>query len=647
MTARRYALIVFAALAAIFLAGNVLASSWFSGARLDLTENKLYSLSSGTKRTLKELNEPITLTFYYSRDAAANYPQVRTYGARVRELLQSYSRISNGRVRVLEIDPVRFTEQEDAAVEAGLEPLRLEQGGDPIYLGVTGVNAVDEKVTIPQLSWEREPFLEYEITRLISELQSSARKKVALITALPWEPEAASAEAGGQGGQPYVLSELVRLADVQKLQPDFTGIDADTDMLAIIHPWALTEQQLYVIDQFLMAKGRAFIALDPAAVMAGQQQQNPFGMPMGPPQAQSSLPLFLQKWGITMSNEAVIDRAHALPIQTMGPTGQPVVMPQPLFFEIPAAQLSREDLVTANLARGMNVGAPGALTWTAVPGLTVTPLARTSGETMRIPADLALSRPDPASLLQQYVPASRQETVALRLSGKLPSAFAAKPATVAAAPDARHLAASEGEAAIILVSDVDFLDDNFYLAGAPGGGRQALLDNASFLLNGVDQLSGSDALVSLRSRAPSLRKMEVVERIRNDAQAEMVETQDELQAELAETEQGLRALEEKGQGSGFFSGNLGAELTGAERAQIEKFRAKTLEVRKKLRAVERGYRTKLDDLKGWLILINVWLAPILVAAAGIYMMLRRQRRTADVKLADLMKEDEAKTGSAA
>lgn len=643
MTARRYALIVFAALAVIFFAGNILASSWFSGARLDLTENKLYSLSSGTKRTLKELNEPITLTFYYSRDAAANFPQVRTYGARVRELLQSYARISNGRVRVLEIDPVRFTEQEDAAVEAGLEPLRLEQGGDPIYLGVTGVNAVDEKVTIPQLSWDREPFLEYEITRLISELQSSARKKIALITALPWEPDAASQDAGGQ---PYVLSELVRLADVQKLQPDFTGIDPDTDMLAIIHPWALTEQQLYVVDQFLMAKGRAFIALDPAAVMAGQQQ-NPFGMPMGPPQAQSSLPLFLQKWGITMSNEAIIDRAHALPIQTMGPTGQPVVMPQPLFFEIPAAQLNREDLVTANLARGMNVGAPGALTWTGVPGLTVTPLAHTSGETMRIPADLALSRPDPASLLQQYVPASRQETVALRLAGKLPSAFAAKPATVAAAPNAQHIATSTGEAAIILVSDVDFLDDNFYLAGAPGGGRQALLDNASFLLNGIDQLSGSDALVSLRSRAPSLRKMEVVERIRNEAQAQMVETQDEMQAELAEAEQGLRALEEKGQGSGFFSGNLGAELTAAERAQVEKFRAKVLEVRKKQRSVEHGYRTQLDSLKGWLILLNVWLAPILVAAAGIYMMLRRQRRTADVKLADLMKEDDAKTGSAA
>lgn len=642
MSARRYALIVFAALAVIFLAGNIVVSSWFSAARLDLTENSLYSLSKGTKRTLKELNEPITLTFFYSRDAAAQYPQVRTYGARVRELLQSYARISNGKVRVLEVDPVRFTEAEDDAVAAGIEPLNVERGADPIYLGVSGVNAVDEKVAIPQLSWDREPFLEYELTRLIAELQNAARKKIALITALPWEPDMATEEAGGRSGQPYLLGELVRNADVQKLQPDFTGIDPDTDLLAIIHPWALTEQQLYVIDQFLMAKGRAFIALDPAAVMAAQAP-GPFGMPADPMAARSSLPLFLQKWGVAMSEDAVIDRAHALPIQTMGPAGQPVVMPQPLFFEIPADKLNREDLVTANLSRGMNVGAPGALTWTATPGITITPLARTSGETMRIPAEIALSRPDPQMLLQQYVPAARQETVALRLSGKLPSAFAARPATVVAAPNQAHLAASTGDATIILTSDVDMLDDNFYLNGQQG---QPLLDNAAFVLNAVDQLGGSDALVSLRSRAPSLRRMEVVEQIRNDAQARMVETQEQLQAELAETEQELRALEAKGQGSGFFSGNLGAELTSEERSQIEKFRAKTLDVRQQLRAVERGYRTELDKLEGWLILLNVWLAPIFVAVAGVYMMLRRHRRTADLKLADLVAEESAKGGAA-
>jgi ABC-2 type transport system permease protein len=645
MPAQRYALIVFAALAII--ASNVIMSSWFSGARLDLTENRLYSLSRGTKDTLRDLNEPLTLTFYYSRDAAAPYPQVRTYGARVRELLQSYARRSGGKVRVVEVDPVRFTDAEDEAQAAGIQPINAEAGADPIYLGITGANAVDEKVTIPQLSWEREPFLEYELTRLISELQNAGRKKVALITALSWEPSLVGMDPrmAAQSGQPYIVGELARLVDLVKLPQDFTSIEPDTDVLAIIHPWALSEQQLYEIDQFIMRKGRAVVAVDPAAIMTEGAQPNPFGMPQATAPQASNLAPILQKWGVSVSAEAVIDRAHALPIQTMGPNGQPVVMPQPLFFEIPASQQSREDLVTASLTRGVNVGAPGAITWAAAQGVEVTPLMRTSGDTMRIPAQQAVSRPDPASLLQNYVGGARQETIAVRIAGKLPSAYGpARPATVVAAPDQPHLAVSAEPATVLLFSDVDFLDDNFYLAGQQ---RQPIVDNASLLLNAVDQLGGSSALLSLRSRAPSLRRMEVVERIRNDAQARMVETQQALQAELAATEQGLRELESKGQGSGFFAGNLGAELTPEERARVEEFRATSLELRKQLRAVERGYRTDLDRLEGWLVLINVWLAPILVIAAGVFWILRRQRRTsATPLLSDTPKDGPAMTGGA-
>ncbi len=626
MSARRYALIVFAALAVIFLASNVIVSSWFSGARLDLTENSLYSLSKGTKQTLRDLNEPVTLTFYYSRDAAAPYPQVRTYGSRVRELLQTYARRSRGKVRVLEVDPVRFTDAEDEAVAAGLQPLQAEAGADPIFLGITGANAVDEKVTIPQLSWDREPFLEYELTRLISELQNTGRKKVALITALSWDPELAGGDPAmaAQSGQPYIVSELTRLADIQKLAPDFTGIDADVDVLAIVHPWALTEQQLYVVDQFMMTKGRAFIAVDPAAIMT-ETQPNPFGMPQAAAPQSSQMAALLQKWGVAVSTDAILDREHALPIQAMGPNGQPVVMPQPLFFEVPANQLNRDDLITAALARGINVGAPGAISWSAVPGVEITPLARTSGDTMRIPAQQAVGRPDPASLLQDYVGSARQETIAVRIAGKLPSAFGpARPATIAAAAEVAHVAVSADGATVVLISDVDFLDDNFYLGGQQ---RQALVDNAALVLNAIDQLGGSTALLSLRSRAPSLRRMDVVEKIRNNAQARMVETQTALQAELASTEQSLSELEAKGEGSGFFSGNLGAELTPDERSKIEQFRATALTVRKQLRAVERGYRTDLDRLEGWLILLNVWLMPLMVACAGAFWLLRRQRRT--------------------
>jgi ABC-type uncharacterized transport system involved in gliding motility auxiliary subunit len=630
MNARRYALIVFAALAALFIAGNVIVSTWFAGARLDLTQNRIYTLSQGTRQVLRGLGEPMTLTFYYSRDAAAQDPGLRTYGARVREMLHSYERQSRGKVRVVEVNPIRFTEAEDDAQRAGMEPITLETGGDPIYIGIEGANAIDEKLPLPQLDPRREPYLEYDLTRLVSELENPAKKKIALITALPWEPAmAGNPQFAAQSGQPLVLMEMARIWDVEKLAPDFTTIPVDADTLAIIHPWGLSAQQLYAVDQFLMTKGRAFIALDPVALTASAGGFNPM-QPEGAPQSASDLAPILKALGVTMSSEAVIDAQNALQIRAMTPDGREAVLPQPIFFSVLPEQLDRADLLTAEMARGLNFGAPGGLEWTAPQGVKIEQLARTTGITSRIGAQQALmSQNDPTGLLQGFVPANKQETLALRVSGRIASAFgAARPPGVSADNDAVHVPAAKQDALIVVVSDVDFLNDAFYMAGP--GAREPMMDNGAFAINALDQLGGDAALISLRSRAPSLRRMDVVERIRNDAQRRALDTQEALQAELARTESELRELQASGAGSGFFEGNLGAEMTAQERGKVEELRAKMLDARTQLRRVERGFRTDLDRLEGWLILLNVWLAPILVVGGGLFWLRRRQQRAVNI-----------------
>ena len=91
MSARRFALFAALALFVMFVAANITANSWFRSWRLDLTENQLYSLSRGTQQTLDDLSEPVELTLYYSRDAAAPLPQLGAYAARVREMLQTFA----------------------------------------------------------------------------------------------------------------------------------------------------------------------------------------------------------------------------------------------------------------------------------------------------------------------------------------------------------------------------------------------------------------------------------------------------------------------------------------------------------------------------------------------------------------------------
>jgi ABC-type uncharacterized transport system involved in gliding motility auxiliary subunit len=640
MSARRYALLAALALFVMFVAANVTATTWFRSWRLDLTENQLYSLSRGTQQTLDALSEPVELKLYYSRDAAAPSPQLAAYAARVREMLQSFAARSHGRVRFVEVDVQAFSEEEDDAVEAGIEPLRLYEGADAIYFGLTGANAIDDQRTIPLFDPQREPFLEYEITRLIYELERPDPTRVALITSLPIDPAAAVDESRGAPTQSVFATEMGRLLDVIKLEPDFTTIP-DVDVLAIIHPGALSQRQLYAIDQFLLRRGRAFVALDPASLMAEQTTSfDPFNPTLPAPSASTLEPL-LERWGVSMTPSVVLDAENALPVQVQDPrTGQPGQAPQPLFFIVPAAQLDRQDLMTAWLRRGVNFGLAGALTASERGGLSVQRLAVTSGQTMRMAAAEALARPSPYDIAAMWPPtAGRIETIALRISGNLETAYPngrpaadASPVVDGEAPLAattedgelaEPLARSATPAQIVIVADVDFLADDFYIDPQSGA---AAVDNASFALNAIDVLGGSDALVSLRSRAPSLRRMDLVEEMEADAERRIRRRQEELQEELRETEARLAELQERGRGSGFFSGNLGAELTAEERTEIERFRARVVDVRGELRRVERDLRGDIERLETLVVFINVWLAPLLIAAAGVFLFWRRQRR---------------------
>jgi ABC-type uncharacterized transport system involved in gliding motility auxiliary subunit len=629
MSARRFALFAALAMFLMFVAGNVIANSWLKSWRLDLTENHLYSLSPGTQRTLDQLSEPIELKFYYSRDAATRVPQVQAYGARVREMLQTFAARSHGRVRFVELNVKPFSDEEDAASQAGIEPVTVVQGADPLYFGLTGANGIDDHRAIPFFDPQREAFLEYEVTRLIYELEHPDRTKVALITSLPMDPATAANPSMGASQQSTFAIEMGRLMDVTKLAPDFTEIP-DADVLVIVHPGPLTAAQMFAVDQFILRKGRAFIALDPASLASLQQQggMDPFNPPAVIPPASNLDPL-LSRWGVTMTRDVVLDLDGALAVNATAPTGQQTQAPQPLFFSVPAAQLDHDDLMTAWLTRSINFGLAGGLSWRE--GLDAHALAKTTGRTMRMPAAQALSVPSPFEIMNQWPQTGgRIETVAMRLSGNLETAFP-QGAPEGAPPPAqgqRVLARSATPAQIVIVADSDFLDDNFYMDRQSGS---SAADNASFVLNAIDVLSGSDALVSLRSRAPSARRMELVENMERDAQRSIEHQREQLQRDLEETEARLQTLQNRGRGSGFFSGNLGAELTPEENHEIEAFRAHVTQVRGELRNVERNLRGNINNLETLVVFINVWLAPLLVAVAGLILFWRRQRRVRGVR----------------
>jgi ABC-type uncharacterized transport system involved in gliding motility auxiliary subunit len=621
MTGRRYAFIVSAALFVLFVCANIVANSWLRGARLDLTANQVYSLSRGARGVLRDLDEPLQLTFFYSRDAAARYPMVQAYAGRVRELLAAFAAHARGRLRIVEVDPKAFTDAEDEASAAGVEPAPVEQGADPIYFGLAGANAVDDRRAIPFFSPDREAFLEYEITRLIYELENPETPKVGLISSLPIDPAGPNPMSQGRGGMSVLAAELGRFMRVEKLAPNFAEIPSDIDVLAILHPGPLQPAQLYAIDQFILTKGRAFIALDPGSIASLAGGFDPLtGGPSAIPPASNLAPI-LAPWGVSMSPEIVLDLIGAIPVRAPDDRGQLQVVPQPVLLFVEADRLDREDLTTAWLQRGVTFGLAGALSVSDRPGVTATTLARTTAETMRLPAAEAMARPDPRDLLRGWVSANRSEILAVRLSGSVQSAFPSGPPAGARAP-ARPLRRSARPAQIVVVADSDFLSDDLYVS--PQG---TFADNGAFALNALDVLAGSDAMVSLRSRAPSFRRMTLLDRMEAEAQQRIQQRQAQLQSDLRATQARLQDLQSRGQGARFFAGDLGAELSRAQRAELDRFRARLVEVRQQLRAVGRDLRRGVDLLQGWTIFLNVWLVPLLVAAAGLYVFWRRRRRS--------------------
>lgn len=585
MNRRAFAVTIVLALAVAFVSLNLIAANTLKGARLDLTQDRLYSLSSGTRTILGGLNEPVELKLYWSRSAAAERPALRAYAARVREMLQTYAARSRDMVRIVEVDPERYSAAEDEAVRAGLEPIDRTGAGDPIYLGVVGSNAVDEKVVAPVLPPEREPFLEYDLTRIVSELEEPQRLTIALVTALPIADAA----------PPYWLAELRRAAKVERVAPDFTALPDDADLLLVVHPPLLNEAQLVALDQFVMAKGRAVIAVDPAAVLAAGA--TPLDATMAPPPAASQLDKLFGAWGVSVTPDIVMDRAAALPLTAGAP-------PNPLFFEVTPERIARDDVVTAALRRPVNLLAAGALLWTPPAGVTVTPLLQTTRDTLRAPPAVAAAAPSSQDILAAWRSADRVETVAARVSGALPSAFAST------APLKRAVSRAE----VVVLADVDTLDDRLYVDPRTGPAR----DNASFLLNAIDVLGGSDELVSLRSRAPSLRRLSALDDVTRAALATRKAAQARLEQDLATVDARLAQLR--------LARATDAEPSAAEIAEFERIQRRADDMRAELRSIERAARQEVERRERLVVLLDVWAPPVLVALIGLVVFWLRMRR---------------------
>ncbi len=606
---RSAALIGCALLLAAWLALNAITSSVRSPLRVDLTEGSLYTLSPGTRALLRSLDEPVHIDFYYSADAAKDIPVLRNHAIRVEEFLDELARESQGRVEVRVIDPLPYSEAEDAANAAGIAPIQADGSGRQLMLGMLISGATDRREGIPYLNPADEAYLEYDISRAIVNVSRATRARVALITSLPMD---SSFDPRGQRMAPpwQVLAQLRSLFEVEVVAPDAQKLPDRFDALVIAHPKGLNEQLLRAIDGYAVGGGNILLFLDPYCESDAQAAG---AMGFGAGGGASDLGALPGAWGIVWkAGEVVADRTYAQRVRARSNEGLATI-DYVAWLLLTKDAILKDDPAYGALANLVMLSA-GSLSSVEGSALEVTPLIVSSTDTMMIDGSKLGAFADPAALLREFKPSNQRHLLAARFTGPVKSAFASEGVQAAASAQAKP-------ATIVAVADADMLRNEAWTQeerlGSLSLGWRPFADNASLLINAVEQLCGDTALLSLRARGSSQRPFDVVRELQRVAEERYRAREQELTTRIAESQARINDLQKQK------SPDQRLVLTDEQQSQLVALQEELGEARKELRQVQFSLRKEVEALGHTLMLLNVVAWPLLVACLAVGWGLRR------------------------
>ena len=617
---------------------GVLIISLIPSLRIDLTEDRLYSLSEGTLNILSNLNEPIELMFFYSDSATEDVPQLRTYGNRVQELLREIVIASEGDLSLRVIDPEPFSEDEDLATQYGVRAVPVTQGGEGVYFGLVAAKG-DADVpdllrateTMPLIRPDQEEFLEYEFMKIITQVNNPERTVIGLVTQL--DIDGGFDPMTGQGTQQWMIMDLIRqLYDVRRIDISSDSIEEDVDILMVVHPQGLSDRFLYAIDQHILRGGDALLFLDPNAdSMVGRSPQGnliPAGM-------SSELPGLIEAWGLEFDNSKVLTD-NELALRVMMGQGQRAV-PHLGMLGVQRNFLAQEDIIT-NRLETINLSSAGAISQSNEGGLSFEPLIVSSSEAMLMDRSFVESVTDPNVLFDEFESEDRSFVIAARLSGLIETAFpegqppipeaeeesspddvdgevsTARDAVsevdvVNAESEMPHLNASLEPTNIVVFADSDLLTDRLWVQVTQFFGQripQPFANNGDLVINAMDNLSGGADLSSIRSRGRYSRPFTKVLTLQREADDRLRQEESELSARVAETESALAELNTDEEG------NPIGEITPEIQTEIDRFNGELIETRRRLREVRFQLTEDIEQLGSNLKAANTALVPILL-----------------------------------
>jgi len=652
-------LILIIAFSAVSISQNI-----GSRCRLDITDQKLYTLSDGTKAILGRLSQPIKAKLYYTKTAALKGPdQIRyfnNYYDFVKTLLDEYVVASKGMVELAVIDPRPFSNDEEQAMRYGLKrfPLTEEEN---FFFGLVVQTQFGVEKTIPFFSPDRQNFVEYDISYLIDTAITKQEKKIGVLSSLAVMGQDMSPymmqmmQMQGQQPEPpwTIVEQLQKQYEVTTVAADANDING-VDILLVVHPKDLPEKTQFAIDQFVLKGGRAIVCVDPHCI-SDRPQRSP--MQMTAQDQSSNLDRLLRTWGLEMpKNTFAGDKGLAIKASISRDQ-----RPEPIigYLGLTSECFNKNSVITTNLnqvrmlfsgiLREVSTEQPQAMDPNkpaeekkpeAAPAIQRTPLVMTTarGNAWMVGSSFELMFPDPAKLMGKFFDGSEPVKMGYLVMGKFKSSFPEGiEVEVAAkkeegkddkAKDANEpkmvknhvtgLTEASGDCAVVVFSDVDFITDMLAYAATPFGLKAVMGDNSALLINTIEELCGSGDLISIRSRGNYKRPFTVVDKVEREAEEETSNEMTVLNAQIDGFNQDLQRLvsSAKGEDDQAVLGNTIIQ----QRRDLE---LKIFNSQRQLRGVQAKRRERIEQLGSELEMLNISAVPSVVMVIALVLGLWR------------------------
>ena len=607
-----------------FFSFNVLNKNFFKNLRVDLTKSNIYTLSSGTKSILNSINEPLDFKLFYTIEIGDVNPVYQNYYDRVKEILEQYVLLSNNKIKLKIFNPKPFSNEEDKAVEYGLQGAEI-MAGIYGYFGLIASNSTDDEEKIIFFQPDRSPFLEYDLSKIVTNLANPNRRVVGLYTDLPmlgtFNPLAKTQDAAS--APPWaVYNQMKEFFEIKRIHEKTESIPEGLELLMLVHPKSIPDRLMYMIDQFVLRGGKLLVFIDPNSESenfspnANQSQES---------NNSSNLNQLLSNWGIELVEDKVVGDLLSARRVEIGTSDQPSVTDYLAWLDIKKDHMDETHQVTSKVQR-LTFATSGILKNNQKnKEIDFKRLVWSTTQSMQIESSDVRYSPDPTDLLRNFIPSNEELTLVAELKGNFSSNFYDGPPDTGRENDFdknKHLRESVKPTNLVVVADTDILYDEYWLRYEQSGQVTPIANNADFTVNLLEYLNGTEDLIGLRGKGVTSFPFIKVEKIQKEAEQkfrskeqELLEKLNSYQSKLENIQKGTGEDEEK------------SLLTEKEALEIDKFRQEMIFVRSELRKVQNALRKDIEKLDSTLKFFNIFFVPILLILISLFLsFIERKKR---------------------